>query len=520
MITELKDNLLALRPSNPKEAMQCKKLGLKRMGDGSWATTNPFITAKWLGLDHPDVTELRGRLKKVIDASQALSSDLEVRTPAGLSLLPFQKAGVEFLLGHKNVLLADGMGSGKTIQLIGALNSLPLSRNVLIVCPASLKLNWQREYKKWSVIDRGEPTVVKSGNKPTLGVTIINYDILSKHKEFLYSVMWDVLVFDECHMLQTPAAQRTKIATRLKAHRTICMSGTPITSRPINLYPVARMLDPIGFSDYMAYAYRYCDAKRTRWGFDLTGSSNHHELAHRLRSSFMIRREKEDILKDLPAKVRQVIEVGDAQPVDKKILKALGIKDIDSLDVTEFRKLMSMQGGESGGFGEISTLRKEAGLAKLTKVVEFLRTAADSSQKIVVFAHHKEVIKGIVASFAEGEVVSITGDTSMNQRQEAVDRFQNDLNVKVFVGNILAAGVGLTLTASSHVIFAELDWVPGLVEQCEDRVHRIGQKAGSVLIQYLVTGGSIEGRMASAIANKSTVIDTVVNDPYRSEVFQ
>ncbi|MHC4356630.1 MAG: C-terminal helicase domain-containing protein, partial [Planctomycetota bacterium] len=160
-------------------------------------------------------------------------------------------------------------------------------------------------------------------------------------------------------------------------------------------------------------------------------------------------------------------------------------------------------------FTEMSRLRHETAVAKIPHVVEHVENAIGGSGKVVVFAHHKDVVNGLMDEFGD-RAVKLTGETPMAQRQEAVDRFQSDPTIQVFVGNIQAAGVGITLTAASHVVFAELDWVPGNITQAEDRCHRIGQ-TNSVLVQHLVFDESIDANMAHALTIKQDVLDRALD---------
>jgi len=488
----------------------------------TYSTTNPLEVSRAYEDKAKDILEVaKGlyRTRRFASAAILPSTKTEWPIPAGKSLYEYQKAGIEFILATPNTLLADEMGVGKTIQAIVATNVL--GGKTLVICPASLKINWSREFASWSVPEKR--VAIISGEKgwdASADVTIINYDILHRNGKGLKSQEWETVICDECHYLQNPKTKRTKAAMRVKSANTIMITGTPITSRPINMLPVLKRLDKAGWHHYPKFVYRYCAAVNTRFGLDVSGSSNEVELSKRLRSTVMIRRKKDEVLKELPPKVKQVIELGAGRKGDKELLKVLGITDPENLSEADYRKLMKFQQGQGAEFSEMSTIRKENAISKLKEAVPFIKDAVVNSGKVVVFAHHKEVVHGIAGQFGEGEVVTITGDTSMTKRQEAVDRFQTDPAVGLFVGNIQAAGVGLTLTASSHVIFAELDWVPGNMDQASDRCHRIGAVGDSVLIQYLVLGGSIDAAMAKALAAKADTIDSVLDDVWLSECFQ
>jgi SWI/SNF-related matrix-associated actin-dependent regulator 1 of chromatin subfamily A len=240
---------------------------------------------------------------------------------------------------------------------------------------------------------------------------------------------------------------------------------------------------------------RYCDAYPGQWGWDYSGASNLDELNERLRSTVMIRRLKADVMKELPPKRRQIIELSGALPKP----------EVDYLAAVK-----ALKNPGQIAFEEIARVRHEDALAKLPQVIEFIKDALEESEKIVVFAWHRDVIEGLTQALIDFSPVIVTGDTSLKNRQWAIENFQNEPHTRIFIGNIQAAGVGITLTAASHVIFAELDWTPGVVSQAEDRCHRIGQK-DFVLVQHLVLSGSIDAKMAKILVAKQEVLDKALD---------
>lgn len=481
-----------------------------------------------------------------VEASKAESADIDIPAPAGLEYLPFQKAGIAYAMNRPNVLIADEMGLGKSIQTIGIFNADPSIKKVLIICPATLRLNWKQEFIKWAV--RPVKVAVVNGGKPTdfpkddYEVLVVNYDVVSKHKKAIDAVAWDMLVSDEAQALRNPKAIRTKAvlgtvargkrtAEGIKARRKVFLTGTPIVNRPVELWPLVEALDPTGLGrNFFAFAKKFCDAQQTQWGWDFTGASRLGELQIELRSKFMVRRWKSDVLKDLPAKRRQVIEIPangatgivgkerDAQErIDAEIdaLQAAVELAKASDSETEYEEAVARLGkAQSAAFTEMSAVRHETALAKIPYVVEHLKDALESGP-VIVFAHHKDVIAALLAEFPAA--VSITGDTAMEARQKAVDDFQAG-KADLFVGNIIAAGTGITLTRSSHVVFAELSWVPGELSQAEDRAHRIGQNE-KVLVQHLVLEGSLDAVMARRIVAKQEVIDRALDRKVETDVF-
>ena len=263
----------------------------------------------------------------------------------------------------------------------------------------------------------------------------------------------------------------------------------------------------------------------------MTGSANLHELQTKLRGCIMIRRLKADVLTELPAKRRAVIELsqnGAAKAVKAEQEGWAEYQDLleDLRTRVELAKasdkaedyeaaVEKLKKAASAAFTEMAKLRHATAVAKIPYVIGHINDSIEGGKKVIVFAWHKDVINALEVEFGE-RAVSVTGDTPMARRQDAVDRFQTDPECWVFLGNIQAAGVGLTLTASSHVIFAELDWVPGNVTQAEDRAHRIGQKE-MVLVQHLVLEGSLDAKMARTIVQKQIVIDQAL-DKEREEI--
>lgn len=309
----------------------------------------------------------------------------------------------------------------------------------------------------------------------------------------------------------------------IKAKRKIFLSGTPILNRPKELFTIAKACAPQRFSNYWSYATRYCGGHRGRFGFDDTGATNLDELQEILRTEFMVRRLKADVLKELPAKIRQVVEfpangasaaIKHEQATMRAQMNALtplrlAVELAKASDnPADYKAAVErLRDGASHAFQEIAAARRDTAIAKIPYVLEHLRNC---SGKVIVFAHHKAVIDALMADLGDA-AVKITGDTEMHARQRAVDRFQTDPSCLFFVGNIKAAGVGLTLTASSHVVFAELTYTPSDIQQAEDRAHRIGQR-NSVLVQHLVLEGSIDANMSRAIVEKMGVIEKALDD--------
>ena len=480
-----------------------------------------------------DREDAKAKLKQLrekaitLEASKAQDSDLDVPCPEGLEYLPYQRAAVAFSATRPHALFADEMGLGKTIEALGVINADPEAQRVLIVCPASLKLNWARECERW-LVDRGTVGVAGRKYPEDAHVVIINYDILTKWRTKLRGE-WDVLIADECHYVKNKEAKRSKRLYALKAKRKLFLTGTPILNRPVELWAVVSYLAPQEFDSFWRFTKRYCKPTKNRYGWDFSGATNLDELHERLRSTIMVRRTKAQVLPDLPPKRRQVIELAsdhiakliaietDAWVEHKHRLNELRSMGRGPGEATE-AEIAEMRAGVNMAFGELAKLRQATALAKVPLVIEHIRSVLEDAGKIVVFAHHRAVIAELAEPF-EDAAVTLTGDDDPASRQAAVDRFQTDESCQLFIGSITAAGFGLTLTAAAHVLFAELDWVPAHLTQAEDRTHRIGQQ-DSVLVQHLVLQDSLDARMVGTLIKKQRVIDKVVDGDRQADLFE
>lgn len=356
------------------------------------------------------------------------------------------------------------------------------------------------------------------------------YQVFNLQVERHPSYVVNGLLVHNCHACKNPKAQRTKAVLLIQAKRRVALTGTPILNRPIEFWTLAHMLAPAEFPSWKRYVDRYCapEVVYTPRGpvTTYTGASNLEELQARARGSFLIRRLRSEVLKELPGKRRQIIPLpwNGAAPVVRRMNEEWGSREerLASLKVAalgapneeEYKAAVkALADAEKIAFEEISAARKALALAKVPKVIEHsIELLEDGVRKLVIFGHHKEVISRIVDGLKAYNPVVLVGDTSMDDRQAAVDAFQTDPNVRVFVGSIRAAGVGLTLTAASTMVYAELDWTPGIVSQSEDRCVRIGQKE-MVLIQHLVFDDSLDSHLAKVLVEKQEVIDRALDVP-------
>jgi SWI/SNF-related matrix-associated actin-dependent regulator of chromatin subfamily A-like protein 1 len=497
---------------------QLKDLGISA---GKNFQTDEWEVCWW----KPISEEVQEARKQALEDSHKAVSATVIPVPTGLNYLPFQVAGIDYALAHPKCLIADEMGLGKTIQSIGVINATG-AKKILIVCPASLKINWTRELKKWLVTPL-TIAIEESSNWQDADICIANYNILSKHLEIINQSKWDILIGDESHYVKNPKSQRTEAFFSIKANRTLLLTGTPVLNRPIELYPMLKDFGAYFARSYYSYAKRYCGGCSDRYGMDVSGSSNTEELGTKLRETCMVRRVKSQVLTELPDKMKQIIPLpkNGAEADIAREMEAYNAYHQKTADakkkLTEMKKegkdkdeeyleMVKQMKAHIASFGEIAKLRHATALKKVDVASDLIAEAVDSSGSIIVFAHHKDVLEGVAKKLTDAGIHSaiFTGETPIEERQKIVDDFQAG-KIQVFLGSIMACGTGITLTKSSHVVFLEMEWTPSVMEQAEDRAHRIGQKE-SVLVQYMVYDDSIDGMLAQKIVAKEEVIDSIM----------
>ena len=428
-------------------------------------------------------------------------------------LFPHQIEGVAFLLGRRRAILADDMGLGKTRQAIVSLRHLTPGGQRLVVCPASVKQNWAREI---SVVAPDASILVIEGTKPiSLAAEwiIINYDILGRHVTDLLRVPWAALVFDEAHYLKNHTSARSKLSRQLTATAAATtpalavqlLTGTPLTSRPRDLFVLLQLAaHPLGRS-FLSFAKRYCAAEKGEYGWKTGGASNVEELTVQLHG-VMLRRSKDDVLA-LPPKLRTWLPVdvpsGTGARAVKKVFELLAGKDSRPAPA---RDIELRRRGKLLAF--LVEARQALAFAKATATLEFVKGAIDQGEKVIVFSCFDDPIQKLTTEFGDIAVV-LTGKTPAEKRQPLVDRFQNDPDVRVFVANIIAGGTGLNLTAATQVVFNDLDWVPANHWQAEDRAYRIGQTR-TVNVTYFVARDTIDDFVQAVLETKAALVNAIV----------
>lgn len=447
-------------------------------------------------------------LEKLLHQAEEMEKGIEV---PGLKkqLFPFQKEGVAFIEKRNGrALIADEMGLGKTIQAAAWLQLHPEKRPAIILCPASLKLNWAKEIR--DTLSTGDRVQILQGTKPypiTGSIIIINYDILNSWVETLQAINPQVLIMDEAHYIKNSSAIRTKATKKLAKGipHIIALTGTPIVNRPVEGFNIFQILDKNLFPNFWTYVHQYCGARHNGFGWDFSGATNKEELNRILTSTIMIRRRKADVLKDLPEKLFSFV------PMELDNEKEYRIAEAEFIEYLRWVK--GKEAAEKAKKAEhlvkIEALKQLAVKGKMKQAIDWIKDFIEDGSKLVVFAVHKEVIDQLMKEFKE-IAVKIDGSTPTPERHKAVEVFQSDPNIKLFIGNIQAAGVGLTLTAASAVAFLELPWTPGELQQAEDRCHRIGQK-NAVNVYYLLAENTVEYKLAKLLDRKKEVLSAVID---------
>jgi len=484
-------------------------------GENVWFTQEPYAALPfWSCADESARKKLAG-LHRDYEESWATDHDGDFPSPKGKEYMPFQKAGINYALNRDNCIIGDEMGLGKTITTWGVANSIEAKR-VLIVCPASIRLNWRREALAWSTLKR--PIiypVMKStdGINPDANFVIVSYDLARNHgvHQLLCDTDWDLLVLDEAHFLKSGEAQRTRAVfgggrsepfkdrwIGQRARKIMALTGTPLPNRPRECYTLVRALchEAIDWKSLDEFRYRFNPVREVGTGAVLEKRGRLPELQARLRCNLLTRRLKADVLTDLPDKR---YEFAYLEP-NGRIRDVLARERLLYFDVNDLRDPFSEL------WGQISTIRREMGEAKVPRVVEHVKYLLDIAEvpKLVMFSHHKSVMDALRSELNRYGVVEVRGGNSSLQKQSAVDSFVNDPNCRIFSGQIDAAGTGIDglQRVCNHVLVTEPAWTPGVNEQAIDRCHRIGQH-DNVVAQFAIVEESLDERVLAAILDKT-----------------
>src|SRR3954454_9378984 len=447
--------------------------------------------------------------QELVALSQAHVADFD--PPPGLhgTLMPFQTAGVVYALRQRRTFIADEQGLGKTIEALAAIESADASPAV-VVCPASLKLNWLRECARWLPARRAEPLSGRRGPLPLADIVVVNYDVLEARADSLAALEPGALVLDESHYVKNPKANRTKAAIELSSRLPedalrLALTGTPLVNRPRELVPQLRALGRLGdFGSGASFERRF------------EGQVARERLHWHLRSTCYVRRRKDEVLTQLPPKRRITVPVPLANEheyrnLEDDLVAWLRHEVVDPHQLAE--RIDSALRAEA--LVKLNALRHVAARGKLHAAIEWIKTFLESGERLVVFAHHRDIQTELVAMFPRA--ARILGSDSVDERQRNVDLFQRDRGgASLCICSLEAASHGFTLTAAASVAFLELGWTPAKHDQAEDRVHRIGQDR-HVTAWYLLAADTIDERIAALIDYKRAVVGSVTDGTAGSE---
>lgn len=441
---------------------------------------------------------------------------------------PYQREGISFGLEHKRIIIGDEPGLGKTLQSIGIVDTAD-AYPCLVICPSSLKINWQREFEKFT----DKSALVLDNNVRTtwnyllsMGVhhvAIVNYESLRKYfvwditsgsKQFrLKDVvfcpqikMFKSIIIDESHRVKDPSAQQTIFTKGLSVGKEwiLLLSGTPVVNRPEDLVAQLSIMNRLQeFGGRVKFLADYCTDPRDRNAEPAVPLT---ELSRQLYDTCMIRREKAKVLPQLPDKTRidLYVDISNRPEYNLAALDlAAYLKEYTECTDYDIRRKMRME-----ALVRFMTLRSLATKGKIVQAIDFINTFLGSGKKLIVFCSLHEIVDELLKVFPTA--VTVTGRDSIVSKQSAVDAFQNNPNVQLIICSIKAAGVGLTLTASSNVAFIELAWTYADCCQCEDRAHRIGQK-DNVTCYYLLGRGTIDRTIYSLIHKKKSIAREIMN---------
>lgn len=510
---------------------------IKRIRFNKVEKTDRFIDIKKYSVHHKDGVKQNNSLGNLellkkseharLEGKNRLYRNLgECFLPSVSEVVAVSSTGVEDVYDivmkdpYRN-FIANGIvvhNCGKTAQTLGYILKANHKRT-LVVCPASVKYSWEAEIKKWTKLKSFvvTPDTDFYSIPSAIHIVIINYDVLKKFEDDISRLHWDCLVLDESQMIKSPSAIRTKIVRKISRgiKSVIMLSGTPLLSRPIELFTMLNIIDPATWNNYYEYAGRYCDGHKGKWGYEAKGATNLAELTDRI-SRYFLRRTKDQVLKDLPPKNRMTLPVDLPAQAKKDYTKASKefIKFLKENKKKKDKEVARTLNAES--LTKINYLREIAVMGRLDAAKELIDSIIDAGEKVLVFSSFNAPLEELADEYFD-KAVMITGKVDPEERGEIVKRFQTDPKVQVFLGGYLSAGTGITLTAASNVIFLDYPWRPADALQAEDRLHRPGQTASSVNIYQLHSRGTIDDFMVKLLEKKQRIFDVVVESQTSGE---
>lgn len=468
------------------------------------------------------VVPLVAARRQAIAASVAATTDITVpvgktAAAAGKDFRGYQKAAVVFSDARHKSLNGDVPRLGKMITGIGLVNYKPrdLVRRVLVLAPANAKITWCERWIEWCVHEDLSIDYCEGNHNPRSPVVVCNWDILGRHIDYFMSVSWDIVIGDELHRCGTDTSGRTRMTfgedltsgIPAKLHW-LGLSGTPFGTRPLNIWPICRFMDPTGLgADKWSFRKRYCGASAEN-GWDSKGSSNEEELQYQLRSRFMVRRDMGDVGDELPPN-RQTVKL----PKEglSRLIRAersamqQRLEEFEQLVHAENTRVNTAELAENDEPLDPAALAaQDLTLAALPMMIDFIKEQRETENKVVVFCHHRAVAKALRDALP-GCAFVIGGMTTAKREAER-RRFQDDPACHVFVGNIAACCENLELAAADVAIFCELVWQTGLLDQAEMRIW-LPTKTTPIQIFRLVVETSASADMADLMEKRQQGIE-------------
>jgi SWI/SNF-related matrix-associated actin-dependent regulator 1 of chromatin subfamily A len=487
---------------------------------------NPYAALEWY--DEAD-DAARARLEPLIHDYRSSWADnslldppvpdrYDPRTHEKYAYMPYQKAGIEYCLGKRHSIIGDEPGLGKTIQAIGIANALDCQK-ILVVCPASIRINWCREIAEWTTLHNVRTHAIlsgKNGVRDRAQYTVVSYDLLRNPgiHTALRATDWDLGIFDEGHYLKSPDAQRTRAifgggmkpkdgeygfyenGLERNIERMVSMTGTPLPNRPREAYTQARGLnwEAIDYMSQDVFYSRFNPPKE--YGHDDEIKGRLPELNARLRCNLMVRRQKKDVLPQLPDKRYEMTYI-EPNGAIRDVLAREALIDFDPKML--FNEDFTLDGTP------ISTLRREMGEAMVPRVVEYIQYMMDVVEhpKLIVFTHHRTVAAELMDRLSKYSPVVHQGGMTTAAKEHAKASFTTNAGTRIFIGQLdTMEGVDGLQRICSDVVFAEPAWTPGRNEQCVDRAHRMGQH-GNVVAHFLLVEGSFNEMVLNVVLGKA-----------------
>jgi len=436
------------------------------------------------------------------------------------------------------------MGLGKSAQCIRASDILNNTK-ILIICPTTAQIKWTREFIKFSIFshdfhiikdkkDSGGVEDVGGGHKNIIcgyGLLQSFYNNLIKKSEnsaCLKKGFWDLIIVDEAHCLKNFEAKRTRAVLGKKGlirgtRKLWFVTGTPAPNNASELWP---MLFTVGRTNlnFNNFVERYCTYIDSGYGRQITGTNE--EMTPQIREmlkGFILRRRKKEVMKDLPELIYKDVFVEPGKidiEIDRELVNYIipydktedYLEEVEDQEDLLFKLWENLLGDSGNKFCEglallsssVPTLRKHIGKQKVEPIVKLVKKELEEGvyNKVVIFAIHREVIRTLARDLEAYNPCVVHGQTHVEGRQREIDSFQNDPTCQIFIGNIMAAGTAIELTAAHNIIFLEQDWVPGNNAQAVMRCHRIGQ-THPVLCRFIGIENTIDERISSVLNRKT-----------------